>query len=305
MGVRRRAAHRCAFPSPLYFGYGGAMSPLTNPRARFAAAVQADDAAIDLAEVALLIAAEAYPELDLGRYRATLDALGDGARAHVGAADSDAGRVRALIHYLAREQRFLGNQDDYYDRRNSFLNEVLDRRVGIPITLSLVYMEVGRRVGVSLQGVSFPGHFLVKCMLEPGMVVLDPYLRGASLSVADLQQRLRTVRGGEVSQAIVAGMLVTAKRSEILARMLRNLKQIYLAAEDYRHALPLQHWLVVAAPHDAAEVRERGRTYLRLECYRAALADFERYLELSSDAADLDEIRGHVVELRRGVARLN
>jgi regulator of sirC expression with transglutaminase-like and TPR domain len=263
------------------------------------------DEQIDLAAGALLIAKHRYPDLDIGVQLARIDAMAGALRQRMRADDPVAERLVALNRFLFEELGFGPNLEDYYDPRNSFLNEVLDRRVGIPITLSLVYMEVGRRVGVSLQGVSFPGHFLVKCMLEPGMVVLDPYLRGASLSVADLQQRLRTVRGGEVSQAIVAGMLVTAKRSEILARMLRNLKQIYLAAEDYRHALPLQHWLVVAAPHDAAEVRERGRTYLRLECYRAALADFERYLELSSDAADLDEIRGHVVELRRGVARLN
>jgi regulator of sirC expression with transglutaminase-like and TPR domain len=182
---------------------------------------------------------------------------------------------------------------------------VLDRRAGIPISLSILYMEVGRRVGLPLQGVSFPGHFLVKCKLAEGMVILDPYCGGISLSLQDLQHRLREARGGEVSRAIVAGMLVSASKKDILARMLRNLKAIYLEQKDYARALSIIDWTVVLLPGEAGEVRDRGLAYLKLECFRAALEDLERYLQMAPAAEDLDEIRGHVVGLRRSTARLN
>jgi regulator of sirC expression with transglutaminase-like and TPR domain len=164
---------------------------------------------------------------------------------------------------------------------------------------------VGCRAGLPLHGVSFPGHFLVKCQLEEGMVILDPYCGGISLSLQDLQHRLRAVRGGEVSRAIVAGMLVAANKKEILARMLRNLKAIYLEQQNYSRALSIIDWIVALRPGDVGEVRDRGLTYLKLECFRAALEDLERYLELVPAAEDLNEIRGCVLELRRSAARLN
>ena len=132
-----------------------------------------------------------------------------------------------------------------------------------------------------------------------------PYCAGISLSLQDLQHRLREAQGGEVSRAIVAGMLVSASKKEILARMLRNLKAIYLERKDYARALSIIDWTVALAPGEAAEVRDRGLTYLRLECFRAALENLERYMQMAPAAADLDEIRGHVVGLRRSTARLN
>jgi regulator of sirC expression with transglutaminase-like and TPR domain len=166
-------------------------------------------------------------------------------------------------------------------------------------------MEVGCRAGLPLKGVSFPGHFLVKCQLEQGMVILDPYCGGISLTLQDLQQRLREARGGEVSRAIVAGLLVSANKKEILARMLRNLKAIYLEQQDYARALSIIDWIVALRPGEAGEVRDRGLTYLKLECFRAALEDLERYLQMMPAADDLNEIRGCVVELRRSSVRLN
>jgi regulator of sirC expression with transglutaminase-like and TPR domain len=261
--------------------------------------------AIDLGRGALLIARNAYPDLDVEAQLARIDALAEPLRGRLQPTDALPARIVALNRYLFEELRFGPNRDDYYDPRNSFLNDVLERRVGIPITLSVLYMEVGRRVGIPLQGVSFPGHFLVKCPMEQGLVVIDAYSAGASLTLEDLQQRLREVQGAEVSPAIVAGLLGTAQPREIFARMLRNLKQIYAAKEDWLRALPLMHWLVLLAPARADEVRDRGQAYLKLECFRAALADFEQYLQLAPDAPDVDAVRSHVVELRRGVARLN
>jgi regulator of sirC expression with transglutaminase-like and TPR domain len=275
------------------------------PDTRFREMIGRPDEAVDLAEAALLIAKNAYQDLDVGRYLARLDELARGLRAHVPEDSSDGELIAALNRFLFEEQGFGPNVEDYYDPRNSYLNEVLDRRVGIPISLSLLYIEVGRRVGLALHGVSFPGHFLVKCRLAQGMAILDPYCGGISLGLQDLQHRLREARGGEVSRAIVAGMLVSASNKEILARMLRNLKAIYLERKDYAHALSVIDCMLALSPGAAGEVRDRGLTYLRLECFRAALADLECYLQMAPGAADLDEVRAHVVGLRRSAARLN
>jgi regulator of sirC expression with transglutaminase-like and TPR domain len=283
----------------------GTPEPVQSPEARFQEIINRADEAVDLAEAALLIAKSAYPDLDVGRYLARIEELARDIRARVPEDSTEAELISALNRFLFEEQGFGPNVDDYYDPRNSYLNEVLDRRVGIPITLSILYIEVGRRVGLPLQGVSFPGHFLVKCKLAEGMVILDPYCGGISLSLQDLQHRLREARGGEVSRAIVAGMLVSASKKDILVRMLRNLKAIYLEQKDYARALSIIDWIVVLLPAEAGEVRDRGFAYLKLECFRAALEDLERYLQMAPAADDLDEIRGHVVGLRRSTARLN
>jgi regulator of sirC expression with transglutaminase-like and TPR domain len=283
----------------------GTSEPVQTPEARFRQIIQRPDEDIDLAEAALLIAKTAYHDLDVPRYLTRIDELARCLRVRV-PEDCGAGDlIIGLNRFLFEEEGFAPNLEDYYDPRNSFLNEVLERRVGIPISLSVLYTEVGRRAGLPLQGVSFPGHFLVKCQLEEGMVILDPYCGGISLSLQDLQQRLREVQGGEVSRAIVASRLVAANKKEILARMLRNLKAIYLERQQFARALGVIDWIVALSPGEAAEVRDRGLTYLKLECFRAALEDLEHYLERVPAAEDLDEIRGCVVELRRSAARLN
>lgn len=273
----------------------GRMPTPDDPRARFAAAVQAPDEAIDLAEAALLIAAEAYPGLDLDRYRARLDALGDGARASIDAAGSDEARVRALIRYLAREQRFTGNQDDYYDRRNSFLNEVLDRRTGIPITLGVVYIEVARRAGLTVRGVGFPGHFLAK--YEGGSeIVFDPFF-GLLLTEAQCARRLQAVLGTDAPFDRRYLRIATAK--EILVRMLRNLKQVFLQARELEPALSCSERILLVQPELAAEVRDRGLLYHQLECHAAAQADLERFLVLAPDDDSADVVREKLIEIRR------
>ena len=276
-----------------------------DPAVRFREIVSRPEERIDLAEGALLIAQSAYPDLDVPAYLGRIGDLAQRLSTQVPEDSSETQRILALNRFLFEQQGFAPNLEDYYDPRNSFLNEVLERRVGIPITLSILYIEVGRRIGLALEGVSFPGHFLVKCKLRDGTAILDPYCGGVSLSLNDLQQRLREVRGGEVSRAIVAGLLVSANKKEILARVLRNLKAIYLQREEFARALATIDWICVVNPQDAGEVRDRGMTYLKLECFRAALADLERYLELAPSADDLEDIRGQVIELRRTAARLN
>jgi len=273
--------------------------------ARFRELIELPDEDIDLAEAALLIAKNADEDVEVARYLERIDLLAKQLSARLPQPSSDTDRIFSLNRFLFEEQGFGPNREDYYDLRNSFLNQVLERRVGIPISLSILYIEVGRRIGLRLQGVSFPGHFLVKCKLDEGTVVLDPYCGGMSLSLHDLQQRLREARGGEVSRAIVAGMLVSANKKEILARMLRNLKAIYLDKQDHAHALSVMEWIVALAPADPSQVRDRGLMYLQLECFRAALEDLQHYLALAPGADDVDEIRLRVVELRHTTARLN
>jgi regulator of sirC expression with transglutaminase-like and TPR domain len=277
----------------------------TAAAARFRDLIDRSDDEIDLAEAALLIAKGVNADLDVAHYLSRIEALAGELARRFTDSTSQTDRILALNQFLFEEQGFAPSIENYYDPRNSFLNEVLERRVGIPISLSVLYIEVGRRAGLPLSGVSFPGHFLVKCKVNDGLIVLDPYCRGVSLSLHDLQQRLREVRGGEVSRAIVAGMLVAANKKQILARMLRNLKAIYLEREDYNMALSAMEWIIALTPADALEVRDRGLLYAKLECARAALDDLQRYLELAPDAEDVPEVRSRVIELRQAAARLN
>ena len=261
---------------------------------------------IDLVEAALLIAAHEYPGLDIPAYQARMDriavTLRDRLRRDIGPTET----IIALNRYLFDELGFQANALDYYDPRNSFLNEVLDRKLGIPITLALIYVEVGRRVGLALHGVSFPGHFLVKCPARDGVIVLDPYARGASLSLADLQQRLRALRGGAAAPTDLARhMLAAAGRKDILARMLRNLKAIYSQRRDLPRALAAADRIIVLEPRAAEEYRDRAGIYLDLECFRAALSDFRNYLMLKPGADDAAVVQRRVVELQQLAARLN
>ena len=281
------------------------VEPESAPIDQFEKVVRQPDDRIDLARAALLIAKGRNGSLDVERYISELDFLGTTLRRRMA---EDAGvmlRVGALNQFLFQEQGFAPNRQDYYDPRNSFLNDVLDRKLGIPISLSVLYLEVGRRIGLPLRGVSFPGHFLVKCKVDQVVIVLDPFTGGASLSMQDLQKRLREVRGVEVSRAIVASMLVAAEKKEILARMLRNLKAVYVKREEVQAALCVIEWLMVLSPGAVSEIRDRGLLYQQMECFRAALSDLERYLKLQPGAEDADDIHAKVVELRQNTARLN
>ena len=261
---------------------------------------------IDLVEAALLIAAHEYPSLDVPAYLARMDRI---AATLKGRLRRDIGPVESIValnRYLFEELGFSGDAREYYDPRNSFLNEVLDRKLGIPITLAVVYIEVGRHVGLALHGVSFPGHFLVKCPARDGVIVLDPYAGGASLSLEDLQQRLRALRGGAAPPADIAQrMLAAAGKKDILARMLRNLKGIYLQRRDFPRALAAADRVITLEPRAADEYRDRAAIYMELECFRAALSDFRNYLMLKPGADDAATVQRRVVKLQHIAARLN
>ena len=278
-------------------------TPATDRWDRLAAARPEE---VSLAEGALLIAAEEYDGLDVDRY---LGRIAEMAAALKGRLRSDISTTDALValkRYVFDELGFSGNTEDYYDPRNSYLNEVIDRKLGIPITLAVLYIEIGRRIGLPLHGVSFPTHFLVKCALREGAIILDPYARGASLGVDDLQQRLKGVaKDVELDPDIIASLLTAAAPREIFARMLRNLRAIHFAKGEHLKALAASNRIIALVPEAAEEYRDRGEMYAKLDCFRAAVADLRQYLKLRPQAPDTERVARRVAELEPLAARLN
>jgi regulator of sirC expression with transglutaminase-like and TPR domain len=272
-------------------------------RERFAQLVSGSEEELDLAEAALLIAQEEHPEIDVAAYLRQLDALAAAVRARLPESPSPTDIIQGLNLQLFREEGLSGNESEYYDPRNSFLNEVLDRKRGIPITLSVVYLEVGRRLGLPLVGVGFPGHFLVKYPRAEGDLVLDPFAGGISLSRAELQQRLRSMYGeSNPFLAQIPQLLAAVSKKDILVRMLRNLKGIYLQQNDFTRALAVLDRIVLLAPDVAMEVRDRGAVHQRLGHLQAAVQDFRRYVQMAPNAEDSEAIRAFIARM---VAQLN
>jgi regulator of sirC expression with transglutaminase-like and TPR domain len=273
-----------------------------------------------LAPAAFVIARIEYPRLDPAPYLAKLDAMGDAARRriekHVAETGdtSPIGRVKALNKYLFDEQGFVGNRDKYEDPRNSCLNEVLERRTGIPITLSLLYIEVASRAGVRVEGVNFPGHFLVRCPEMEGAgakgIIIDPFHGGALLSEHDCRLLLQRHVGTDV--AFDKSLLAPATRPQILVRMLLNLKRIYVHMRSFPQAREITEMLLGLNPSALSELRDRGLLAYHLNDLANALRDLQTYLKLAR-LADLDDeerkeheqIWEHVKTLRRRVAALN
>ena len=271
---------------------------------RFAELVSSEQ--FNLAEASPLVAEDVYPDLDVAAYLARLDDIATAIRKRIASDAFAEQKVLALNYYLFNELHFVGNAADYYDPRNSYLNEVLERRTGIPLTLSIVYLEVGRRLGLNLKGVSFPGHFLVKLVVKKGQLVLDPFIGGEAQSESDLRQRLAQVMpAGEAETVPIHRYLQPASSRQVIARMLRNLKTIYLQAQQLEQALAVMHRMLLVVPESAEELRDRGLLYQRLECFRPALSDLQNYLRRRPQAPDASEIHAKVVELRQACSRLN
>jgi regulator of sirC expression with transglutaminase-like and TPR domain len=262
-------------------------------RRRFAELIARPE--VPLAEAALALAEEEYPRLDAGRHLAELDALAAAAVARAGGSDA-ASMLRALRAILFGEGGFRGNEEAYYDPRNSFLNEVLDRRLGIPITLSIVYLEVAKRAGFAAQGVRFPGHFLVKHVAAGGReIFVDAYRGGELLSAEDCAARHRARSPG---RELDPRSLDAAPTPQILARLLHNLKRIYVDRRDDPRALWVVDRLLLLQPDDPVERRDRGLVEARLGGARAAAVDLEAYLAAVPDADDADEVRSVLRQLR-------
>jgi regulator of sirC expression with transglutaminase-like and TPR domain len=270
-------------------------------RARFAELVRREDVPLD--EAALALAEEEYPGLDPARWLGVLDALAARVVAAAGARARPVAKLRALRAVLAEEERFHGNREHYQDPRNSYLNEVLERRTGLPITLSAVYMEVGRRIGLPLQGVGFPGHFLVKYVSPSGAeVFVDAFNGGEALSPEECVSRFRAVSGG---RPFDPRFLSAVTPHQILGRMLQNLKRVYLDGADDVRAYWVIDRLLLLSPAQPAEIRDRGLVSARLGAAGPASRDLTQYLHQAPGAPDADDVRAVLASLRARPARLN
>lgn len=281
----------------------------------FAKAVDEEDSRIDLARACLLVAEDAYPALDVDGYVGELERHARRLASRLGVDIAPEERVMALNEFLFDDLGYAGNTRDYYDPRNSYLNEVIDRRTGIPITLAVLYIEIGRRIGLPMEGVSFPGHFLVRLRVRGGTLVLDPFAGGMPQSEDELRARLKRVvppgmgvgNAGNVpvEQLPLETFLEPAGKRQILARLLRNLKGIYRERNEPERLLEVLNRMMIVAPDSSSDLRDRGLVYRQLECWRPALQDLTDYLAREPGAPDADEIRASAVDLTRRCARLN
>jgi regulator of sirC expression with transglutaminase-like and TPR domain len=265
-----------------------------------------DDDEIPLLRATLLIARDEYPDLDIVAYESKCDAYEHELRPRVEAIEGTQPRLAAINRYLFDDLGFSGNQQDYYDPRNSYLNDVLDRKLGIPISLGVIQMELARRMGVPLEGVSFPGHFLVRLPVEGGLLVLDPYHKGRSVDAHELKLRARPHLGGnDIDDQQLLQILAPATHRAILIRMLRNLKGLYSEAEAWEKALRCADRLVRLDTTQSEEIRDRGMLYLKLGHGKGARSDLTRYLQLKPDADDVDSVRTALIEAGGSTSRLN
>jgi regulator of sirC expression with transglutaminase-like and TPR domain len=258
---------------------------------------------IPLARGALLIAQEEYPELDIEKYLEKLAALSREAEMVVKMGNDTIEKIQLLSHFLFEQKGFEGNREEYADPRNSFLNEVIDRRRGIPITLSIIYLEVGKRLGLNLYGVGFPTHFLVKAVDERGELIIDPFYDGTILTLEEIRARLTQVYGQPVE--VSPAHLKPIGARHILVRMLRNLKALYLKNSDSTRALAALDRILLLDPRSLEELMERGTLYETLECFKAALDDFQSFLSQAPQHTASETAREAVMRLSRQVDRIN
>lgn len=253
------------------------------------AALVADERSLNLLEAAATLAHDEFPELDVQQVLAEVDELAQRLRRRLPADAAAAYRLRALNQYFHQELGFAGNVNNYYEVGNSFVHHVLATRRGIPITLAVIYMEMASQIGLRVQGISFPGHFLLKLRLPQGEVVLDPF-SGHSLSRQALEEYLQPYRQGaglpDDQELPMELFLQAASARQVLARMLRNLKEIHRAAQDWPRLLQVQQRLVTLLPAEAVECRDRAMTWYALGDLQAATVDLAHYLVQAPDAPD-------------------
>jgi regulator of sirC expression with transglutaminase-like and TPR domain len=254
------------------------------------------DEQVPLLRSALLIAHDEYPDLDIAACEAQVDSHVESLREEVDQIAGGPLKMQAINHRLFDELGYAGNHDEYYDPRNSYMNEVLSRRLGNPISLAVVQMEVARRLGVPLDGISFPGHFLVRLPVDDGVLVMDPFNRGRPLNADELRQRARPHFGEDVPDDALMQILNPAPHRAILMRMLRNLYSVYGDSGDWSRAVRCADRILRLLPDNADALRDRGLGYLELGHQAGGRRDLGRYLYLNPDASDADTIRDRLIE---------
>ena len=275
----------------------------SDPYSEFRQAADRPEDLIDLGRAALTIALPEYPDLAISEYLRRIDDLAVEVVERSGP-DADQLRAIAALNFVFFSRyKFRGNRDAYYDPKNSFLNQVIERKTGIPITLSVLYMEVAKRIGLAFEGVGFPGHFMVKTIAGGNEIIIDPFDGGEIKSREDLAAMLQQMYGGKLD--FRAEFLEPVSKKQILRRMLTNLKAIYARENNLVKTLAVLDRLLILDPAAAGDLRDRGAIYSRLECYGQAKDDFERYLQLAPDADDAAAIREQLIELGKQVVLIH
>ncbi len=278
----------------------------SHPLPEWNALARLGDDDLPLLGTALLIASDEYPDLDVGDYAARFDAWVEALRPGFERGTDLPSRLTAINRYLFDEVGFAGNDHDYDDPRNSYLNQVLDRKLGIPISLAVVQMEVTRRLGMPLDGVSFPGHFLVRLPVDDGILVLDPFNKGRPVSAEELRERASPHLGGQApDDQQLLQILAPASHRAILMRMLRNLKGLYQQTGDWERVARSADRLLKLSPNGPDALRDRGLAYRELGYAKGARDDLARYLQLAPEAEDVESVRLALIELGSSPSRLN
>lgn len=269
----------------------------TDLHREFREAADRPEELIDLGRAALAIALPEYPTLDFSAYLGRINDLAAEVAERAGRHADEYRTIASLNFVLFVSHGFCGNRAEYYDPQNSFLNRVIERKTGIPITLSVLYMEVAERVGLPTHGIGFPGHFMVTARAGGDDVFIDPFNSGDIKTEEDLRTMLQQMYGGQ--RTLSAEHLQPVSKRYILLRMLANLKAIYARKDDSIKLLAVLDRLLILNPGAADEFRDRGLIYTRLDCFAQAKEDFERYLQLAPEAPDADAIRVRLVELAK------
>ncbi len=267
-------------------------------RRSFARLIQGSSTDLDLGRAALLFASEEYPELEIEAHVATLDQLAARAAERLAGEAGDFARLDAINRVLFEEHGLRGNRESYYDPRNSFLNEVLERRLGIPITLAIVMLEVGRRLGVPLEGVNFPGHFLVRHGAQRELL-LDPFDSGVVLTQMECAAMLYRASEGQIP--FHADLLRPATPIQILQRMLNNLRNLYLQINDLERALRVLRYLALLEPENQEIRREIGLLLVKWGDVEAGIEELEFYLSTASESEDRQKVEELLDQARRNL----
>jgi len=279
------------------------MDPHFHVHADFIDLIHRPDERLELARAALLVAAECDTNVDIDDELARIRSWGDELASRIDPEWNNLQRLARLRAFLFEELGFRGDRMDYFSPSNSLLHEVVQRRRGIPLTLGILMLELGWRVGMPLEGVGFPGHFLVRLSGEPTDLLLDPYSRGMIVRREDCERMLAETTKGRMHYDET--MIASVRRRDMLLRLLNNLKNAYIRRGDDTLALGVVDHLLVLTPGDAQETRDRGLLLFRLQRYVQALQYLTRYLELAPEASDHETITKHCAALRQLAASLN
>ena len=272
---------------------------LSSARQKFYQETQQPDECIDLAKAALYIAQEEYPELEAEEYLNVLDTMADELSARLPDSRYPLRIIQNINQYLYDDVGFNGNSNDYYDPRNSFLNQVIDRRVGIPISLSLIYLEIARRIDFPMVGVGMPGHFLIRPDFAEMEIFVDTFNRGEIIFPQDCQDRLNQIYKQNVS--FQPEYLEAVSKKQFLARILNNLKIIYVHQQELEKALSAVERRLLLFPDLPIELRDRGLLFFQLGYFSQAIRDLENYLEIVPDSEDASTIHSLLSQLRKSI----